>query len=58
MTFAIHSKSGLARLGSFATTHGAFSTPNFMPVGTQGTVKGVDIERVKELGAEIILVNT
>ena len=47
-----------ARTGSFWTTHGAFETPNFMPVGTQGSVKGIDAIRLKEIGAQIMLVNT
>lgn len=47
-----------ARLGAFHTPHGAFPTPNFMPVGTKATVKGVDVERLKEAGADIMLVNT
>jgi queuine tRNA-ribosyltransferase len=49
---------GAARAGEFAAGHGVFSTPNFMPVGTQGSVKGIDVERLKETGAEIMLVNT
>ncbi len=49
---------GLARRGSFHTVHGSFDTPNFMPVGTRASVKGVDIERLKELGTQITLVNT
>lgn len=52
------SRSGNARLGSFWTPHGVFDTPNFMPVGTQATVKGVDCERLLEVGAQITLVNT
>jgi queuine tRNA-ribosyltransferase len=32
--------------------------PTFMPVGTQGTVKGVDPGRLRETGAQIILSNT
>jgi queuine tRNA-ribosyltransferase len=47
-----------ARLGKYTTPHGAFDTPNFMPVGTRGTVKGVDCERLTEAGAQITLVNT
>ncbi len=35
-----------ARLGKFATPHGVVDTPVFMPVGTQGTVKGVDAGRL------------
>jgi queuine tRNA-ribosyltransferase len=47
-----------ARLGSFTTDHGTFDTPNFMPVGTKASVKGVDTERLKEAGTQITLVNT
>lgn len=47
-----------ARTGKFTTQHGTFQTPNFMPVGTRGSVKGVDVERLAEAGAEIMLVNT
>jgi len=32
--------------------------PAFMPVGTQGTVKGVDIGRLGETGAQMMLANT
>ncbi len=47
-----------ARRGAFHTPHGPVQTPGFMPVGTQGTVKGVTIGQVKETGAEMILGNT
>src|SRR2546423_354510 len=47
-----------ARAGKFATPHGVVATPAFMPVGTQGTVKGVDPGRLRETGAQIILANT
>ncbi|MFA4916315.1 MAG: tRNA guanosine(34) transglycosylase Tgt [Syntrophales bacterium] len=47
-----------ARLGKIFTPHGDVDTPVFMPVGTQGTVKSVLPEWVRELGAEIILSNT
>ena len=49
---------GKSRLGSFSTIHGSFDTPNFMPVGTKASVKGVDHERLKEIGTQITLVNT
>ena len=49
---------GNARLGSFSTIHGSFDTPNFMPVGTKASVKGIDHERLKEIGTQITLVNT
>ncbi len=47
-----------ARLGVISTLHGEICTPAFMPVGTQGTVKGLMPETVRELGAQIILGNT
>jgi queuine tRNA-ribosyltransferase len=47
-----------ARLSSFTTPHGNVEMPAFMPVGTQGTVKGVDPGRLRETGAQIILSNT
>ena len=47
-----------ARAGIIHTPHGSFPTPIFMPVGTQGSVKGVSPEEVKELGGGIILSNT
>jgi queuine tRNA-ribosyltransferase len=47
-----------ARLGRVHTTHGSFDTPAFMPVGTQGTVKGMSPAELVEMGAGIILSNT
>jgi queuine tRNA-ribosyltransferase len=60
MDFTIHKKdpSCRARTGTINTAHGRISTPVFMPVGTQGTVKALTPETVRELGAEIILGNT
>ena len=34
-------KKSNARAGELVTDHGIIETPVFMPVGTQGTVKGV-----------------
>jgi queuine tRNA-ribosyltransferase len=47
-----------ARRGLFLTPHGPVQTPGFMPVGTQGTVKGVTIDQVATTGAQMILGNT
>ncbi|HVS17126.1 MAG TPA: tRNA guanosine(34) transglycosylase Tgt [Planctomycetota bacterium] len=47
-----------ARTGRFTTPHGALETPAFMPVGTRGTVKGIGVERLRELGARMVLANT
>src|SRR5687768_5856923 len=47
-----------ARLGRVTTPHGSFDTPAFMPVGTQGSVKGLFPHLVAETGSQIILANT
>ena len=47
-----------ARLGRVETNHGSFSTPAFLPVGTQGTVKSLTPEELVEVGVEVILGNT
>lgn len=50
--------SSRARVGEIRTGHGKFQTPVFMPVGTQGSVKGMSPEDLAEVGARIILANT
>jgi queuine tRNA-ribosyltransferase len=47
-----------ARAGVFQTPHGPVRTPVFMPVGTQGTVKGMAPWDLETVGAQIILGNT
>jgi queuine tRNA-ribosyltransferase len=47
-----------ARTGVMELPHGKVSTPVFMPVGTNGTVKAVTVDDLKEIGFEIILSNT
>jgi queuine tRNA-ribosyltransferase len=47
-----------ARAGQFSTAHGPVLTPAFMPVGTQGTVKGITPAQLKEIGPQVILGNT
>jgi queuine tRNA-ribosyltransferase len=48
-----------ARAGLLHTAHGMVETPVFMPVGTQGTVKGVaPRELLHDLDAKIVLANT
>jgi queuine tRNA-ribosyltransferase len=47
-----------ARCGRLTTAHGQIDTPAFMPVGTQGSVKGVSPREVRELNAQIVLGNT
>ena len=56
--FRLLARDGAARRGEMFTAHGVVETPAFMPVGTQGAVKGVTYRDVENLGAQIILGNT
>lgn len=47
-----------ARLGIVKTAHGDIESPFFMPVGTNGTVKSLTFENLRELGAQLMLSNT
>jgi queuine tRNA-ribosyltransferase len=47
-----------ARRGRLTSAHGEIDTPAFMPVGTQGSVKGVSPRELRELKAQIVLGNT
>jgi queuine tRNA-ribosyltransferase len=47
-----------ARLGKILTSKGVIDTPAFMPVGTQGTVKGIFTEDILKTNTQIILGNT
>jgi len=56
--FTVLHNDGAARAGEFETPHGIVHTPAFMPVGTQGAVKGTLFKDLEDAGAEIILGNT
>ncbi len=56
--FGVRAVCGKARRGAFRARQGTFETPTFMPVGTRASVKGVDVERLAEVGASVMLVNT
>ncbi|MBI2155225.1 MAG: tRNA guanosine(34) transglycosylase Tgt [Candidatus Rokubacteria bacterium] len=49
---------GVARAGRLTTAHGVVETPAFMPVGTQGSVKSLTPEDLRQIGAQILLANT
>jgi queuine tRNA-ribosyltransferase len=57
-SFRIAAIDGAARTGEIVTPHGPVRTPAFMPVGTQGAMKGVHWRDVKASGADIVLANT
>ena len=52
------SKTSRARVGKIHTSHGIIDTPNFLPVGTQGTVKAMTPEMLRSCGVQIVLANT
>ena len=58
MKFELLARDGLARRGRLTLAHGTVDTPVFMPVGTYGTVKGMDPAELKDMGARIVLGNT
>lgn len=55
--FQLEAVDGAARAGVLTTPHGSVPTPLFMPVATMAGVKGVEIERVREAGAGMVLGN-
>lgn len=55
--FDIQKIDGGARLGSITTPHGVFETPAFMPVATQGSVKTLAPDELKDAGVQIVLSN-
>lgn len=56
--FQLESTDGRARAGSLHTDHGVVQTPVFMAVGTQGSVKAVTVEQLREAGVKVVLGNT
>ena len=47
-----------ARAGELLTPHGTVATPVFLPVGSQGAVKTLTPEEVKDIGMSMVLANT
>ena len=56
--FTLTAQDGYARAGVVHTAHGDVQTPAFLPVGTKGTVKTVDPDELRALGAQIVLGNS
>jgi queuine tRNA-ribosyltransferase len=59
-SFELHAAddTSAARAGTFHTPRGRVDTPAFMPVGTQGTVKGLTVDMVRATGAQMVFANT
>jgi queuine tRNA-ribosyltransferase len=56
--FRVSHTDSRARRGVMTTAHGEVPTPAFMPVGTQGAVKGVTHKDLLDVGADMLLSNT
>lgn len=56
-SFELLARDGAARRGRLLTPHGAIETPAFMPVGTQGAVKGLEPAQLEQAGASVLLAN-
>ena len=56
--FELLATAGAARRGRLHLAHGVVETPAFMPVGTQGTVKGLTPEDLRGAGVQMVLANT
>ena len=56
--FRLVAQDGRARAGVLDTPRGPVYTPCFMPVGTKGTVKAMTPDRLRSVGAQVILANT
>ena len=56
--FLVSAQSGRARVATFATPFETVTTPMFMPVGTQGSVKSLSARDLREIGSQMILGNT
>ena len=57
-SFELITQNDKARLGKIITSRGNIDTPTFMPVGTQGTVKGIFADDILKTNTQIILGNT
>lgn len=58
LVFHLEATCGRARAATVTLPHGDVLTPVFMPVGTQGTIKGMSSEEMQALGCKILLANT
>ena len=57
-SFELITQNDKARLGKIITPRGIIDTSTFMPVGTQGTVKGIFSDDILKTNSQIILGNT
>ncbi len=56
--FEIVARAGSARAGVLSLAHGSVATPAFVPLASNGSVRGLDAPEVSALGYEMVLGNT
>ncbi len=56
--FTVEATEKMARAGTLKTTRGTIKTPVFMPVGTQGAIRGLSPLHLEQTNSQIILANT
>lgn len=57
-TILHRSSKSRARVGQIITPHGVIDTPNFVAVGTNGTIKAVDMAMLDQIGIQLLFCNT
>ncbi|XP_042516280.1 queuine tRNA-ribosyltransferase catalytic subunit 1-like isoform X4 [Macadamia integrifolia] len=58
LSFEVLGRFNRARAAQLTLPHWVCQTPLFMPVGTQGTIKGLTTSQLEEIGCQLILGNT
>ena len=56
-SFKLLGEEDRARAAEWVTPHGSIQTPSFVAVGTQGTVKSLSVEDLREIGNQVIIAN-
>ena len=57
-SYELLARDGEARAGKLVTHHGTIETPSFVPVGTQGTVRALSAGDLREIGTQVIIINS
>ena len=58
LPFSVEAKQDQARAATLSTQRGDIQTPVFMPVGTQGAIRGLSPQLLPQTNSQIILANT
>ena len=56
--FTLHHTTPIGRRGTLVTPHGYIETPFFLPVATCGAMRGITLQDLHTIGAQVLLCNT